>query len=292
MRDEGTAEYGRFGVLARAELDRFFYLDDEDRKLIAARRRDYNRLGFGLQLVTVRYLGMFLADPLDVPDELVEYLAEQLEIADPGCVKQYTEREKTKLEHAWEIQREYGLVSYAEVEAELLAWIVDQAWMTGDGPQVLQAGAVRWLREKNALLPGITTLERLVTDGKHVADQRLWTHLAEQLSPGEPGRLLGLLDTREDGRKKIVELERLRKGAFMSSSKGLVKALARVRDLGAIIPVSVDVSQVPPRRLIALAAHGITGKTSHLAADAGRAARTAVSVAGRDGVHVAGQGDR
>jgi hypothetical protein len=31
---------------------------------------------------------------------LAEYLAEQLEIADPSCLKDYTDRE-TRLEHAW-----------------------------------------------------------------------------------------------------------------------------------------------------------------------------------------------
>ena len=46
VRDEGAAGYGRFGALSRVELERFFHLDDEDRKLIAARRRDSNRLGF------------------------------------------------------------------------------------------------------------------------------------------------------------------------------------------------------------------------------------------------------
>gem|GEM_PF-2358029 len=74
--DEGG--YGRFGAYSRVELERFFHLDDEDRRLIEARRRDYNRLGFALQVVTVRHLGMFLPDPLEVPPELVGYLAEQL----------------------------------------------------------------------------------------------------------------------------------------------------------------------------------------------------------------------
>jgi len=138
--DEGG--YGRFGALSRVELERFFYLDDEDRKLIAGRRRDYNRLGFALQVVTVRQLGMFLADPLDVPPELIDYLAEQLGIEDSSCVKQYTERDKTKLEHAWEIQREYDLTSFGEVESELAAWVADQAWVTGDGPKAMFAGAV------------------------------------------------------------------------------------------------------------------------------------------------------
>jgi len=45
VRDEGAMGYGRFGVLSRVDLDRFFDLDDEDHRLIAARRRDYNRLG-------------------------------------------------------------------------------------------------------------------------------------------------------------------------------------------------------------------------------------------------------
>ena len=80
MSDVGVAGYGRFGSLSRVELERFFHLDDEDRRLIGARRRDHNRLGFALQVVTVRNLGMFLADPLDVPPDLVGYLAEQL-----GC---------------------------------------------------------------------------------------------------------------------------------------------------------------------------------------------------------------
>ncbi|WP_428847689.1 DUF4158 domain-containing protein [Nocardia tengchongensis] len=50
VRDEGVSEYGRFPALSRVELERFFHLDDEDRKLIADRRRDYNKLGFALQL--------------------------------------------------------------------------------------------------------------------------------------------------------------------------------------------------------------------------------------------------
>ncbi|WP_081879899.1 DUF4158 domain-containing protein [Nocardia sp. NRRL WC-3656] len=53
--------------------------------MIAARRRDRNRLGFALQLTTMPYLGMFLHDLLDVLAKLVDYLAKQLDIVDPSA---------------------------------------------------------------------------------------------------------------------------------------------------------------------------------------------------------------
>lgn len=104
LTDEQAASYGKFNEEpTRPELERFFFLDDEDRKLVAKRRGDHNRLGFALQMCTVRYIGRFLPDdPLDVPWAVVEYLGDQLGIEDVSCVKQYTERKPTAYEHAWE----------------------------------------------------------------------------------------------------------------------------------------------------------------------------------------------
>src|SRR5689334_15752440 len=114
---------------------------------------------------------MFLPEPLEVPANVVDYLAEQLSIDDPACVKAYLDRKQTRYDHQDEIIRRYGLIEFADIEGELVAWIADQAWTTGDGPKVLTAGAVRWLREKGALLRGVTTLERLVAETKQAADQ-------------------------------------------------------------------------------------------------------------------------
>ncbi|MFB9471661.1 DUF4158 domain-containing protein [Nonomuraea salmonea] len=41
-------------------MEKMFFLDDADRKLIGRRRGDQHRLGFALQLTTARFVGRFL----------------------------------------------------------------------------------------------------------------------------------------------------------------------------------------------------------------------------------------
>ena len=163
LSDEQAAAYGQFaGVPSRTQLERFFHLDDADRERVDQRRRDYNRLGFGVQLGTVRMLGTFLADPIDVPAEVVDYVAAQLRISDPSCIKAYSERDATHREHAGEIQRVHGYRDFAELEGEFTGWLDARAWTTGDGPKALFDSAIGWLIGRKVLLPGVTTLARLV----------------------------------------------------------------------------------------------------------------------------------
>ncbi|MHA7175803.1 DUF4158 domain-containing protein [Arthrobacter sp. Sr24] len=71
--DEQAVVFGRFvGEPSQAELEQFFYLDAADLCEIAERRGENNRPGFALQVGTLRFLGTFLSDPLDVPWSVVE----------------------------------------------------------------------------------------------------------------------------------------------------------------------------------------------------------------------------
>ena len=91
--------YGRFGAPPTdMELERFFFLDDGDHRLIAKRRDSATRLGFALQLTTVRFLGSFLVNPVDVPVVVMEYVAAQLGVEDASVVKAYLKRDQTRLE--------------------------------------------------------------------------------------------------------------------------------------------------------------------------------------------------
>ena len=251
--------FGRFvGVPSVEELERCFFLDDADLALVARRRGDHNRLGFAVQLATVRFLGTFLTDPTDVPTEVVDYVAGQLMVTDPSCVKQYLARRSTRFEHAAEITAVYGYREFSEVDSDLVAWVNDRAWTTGDGPVALVAGAVRWLRERRVLLPGPTRLERLVARSREVSAQRLWDTLAGLVTVEQADRLDRLLDVPDWS--VVSELERLRRGPTVVSARGLLDALERVDEIAAWGFSSIDAGAVPVRRLLETARWGMNAK--------------------------------
>jgi hypothetical protein len=98
-----------------------------------------------------------MTHPGDVPEEVVSRSPCSWTFAAASRAT-CTEREKTRLEHQWEIAREVGYRDFVEVEGELGVWVDDRAWMTGEGPVAVFDGAVGWFGERQVLLSGVTTL--------------------------------------------------------------------------------------------------------------------------------------
>jgi hypothetical protein len=133
-------------------------------------------------------LAAVLADPTDVPKEVAEYVAAQPVITDTACLKLYGQREPTHREHAGEIQRVYGYRDFSEASADLRDFLAARAWTSNDGQRALFDRATAWFVEHKVLLPGATTLARLVAAVRTNASERLWDQIAVGVDFGLRGR--------------------------------------------------------------------------------------------------------
>ena len=269
LSDDQAASYGAFKeVPTRPELERFFFLDDDDRDLIALRRTDSHRLGIALQLCTVRYVGLFLLDdPLAVPWEVIDYLAEQLGIPDSSVIKRYTERKPTAYEHSWEIRKRYGYREFDDPHwgREFRRFLHGRAWTHAEGPVALFNHGVAWLRGNRVLLPGVSVLARQVSEVRTVAENRLHAAVAKatmRADPALPAELAALLVVPDDGR--FSHLEKLRRPPTRTTGTAMARALDRVNEISAFQLGRVNLTSVPVNRLSTLARYGLASKAASI----------------------------
>ncbi|EQD47360.1 Transposase, Tn3, partial [mine drainage metagenome] len=131
--------YARFPAdVGRDWLGRWCHLSDAD--VTQARRQagDVTRLGFAVQIATVRAIGTFLPDPTAVPPPVVASVARQLDIADPGILAGYAKL-AVRWRHTSEIRRRYGYRDFASQPGHffLVLWLYRQAWVDDLGPSAL-----------------------------------------------------------------------------------------------------------------------------------------------------------
>lgn len=256
LSQEQEKSYGRYtGEPTTEQLGAYFFLDDADRRMIQRRRADHNRLGFGVQLATARFLGTLLPDPTDVPLGVADYVAMQLDISDSSCLSRYLRRAATHREDAAEIRGVYGYKNFGAhpEHFRFLRWLYARAWLSAERPSVLFDLATAWLAEQKVLLPGVTVLARLVARVRQQAAWRLWQKLDAAATDDQRERLESLLVVPEGQRR--TGLDRLRRAPVRVSAPEMESALKRyaeVRDLGT---GSLDLSGVPPARVRELGRH-------------------------------------
>ena len=101
--------------IAENEIVTFFTLTESDRRRLAKLRGSGNRLGFALQLGTLRQIGFVPENLTEAPVSVVEFLAEQLSTA-PELLADYGSRSQTRTDHLSEIEAYLGFRKLTTIE--------------------------------------------------------------------------------------------------------------------------------------------------------------------------------
>ena len=253
------------GEPTSVQLAHYFHLDDTAKQLVQKRRGDHNRLGFALQLCTVRFLGTFLINPIDVPQGVVSYLASQLEIKDVNCLEQYLLRSNTHWEHTLVIKKHYGYRDFSSQPEHwrLVRWLYQRTWIGGESPSMMFDLTTARLVEQKILLPGVTVLSRLISAVRERVANRTWKTLSKLPNSKQIENLEALIVVGEKAR--LTPLEQLRKSPTRRSAPSLVNALNRLVTIRALGINQLDVGPIPPIRFKTLSKTAFTLKAQAIA---------------------------
>jgi TnpA family transposase len=256
--------YGQYhGAPSQAQLSRYFFLDDFDQAQIKQRRRDSNRLGLALQLVTVRFLGTFVKDLTAIPQPIIGYVARQLSVDETvENLKVYNDSE-TFWDHQQLIGQVYGYRDFYDPEMSFifLRWLYTRTWIGSERPSVLFDLSTAWLMDHKILLPGVTVLERLVAQIRERAERRSWHLLNTQLTPQQQTQLQHLIASQDENGVTLDDLRRMPTHVSSPQINHTLQRLETIRELGLH---SLEISHISANRLRTLADYALTAVTRTL----------------------------
>ncbi len=200
-----------------------------------------------MQLGTVRYLGRFLENPAAVPAQVVRWTAREIGVSASLDLPGYGEGE-LRWSHQAEIRRIYGYRPFSSegVEPELVEWLRARAWATGESSRALFTRASKLLMGRRILLPGWSTLWRLVGPARESADERGWN--ARRHADRRAARKARAAAHVTAGHR-VTDLERFRMAPVEPAIKGLIAALERLRELCALADGLGGLEALPHARL-------------------------------------------
>lgn len=251
---ELKARYGQFtGEPNETQLTRYFHLDETDLAFISQRRGDQNRLGFALQLTSVRFLGTFISNFSLVPVNVQMFVAAQLSIRNIAVLEDYAQRETTKREHTALIRNRFGYHEFNEPPwgFRLIRLLYSRSWIGNERPSIMFDFATSWLVQNKVLLPGVSTLSRLIAEIRERTLNRLYKRLFSIPTVQQKAKLETLLQLSEDMR--ISSFESYRKSPVTISGPAFNAAVARYIELRTFGLQDIDFCNIPSSRLKTLA---------------------------------------
>jgi len=240
--------------MVEEDIIQFFTLSAADLTLTRRRRGDANRLGFALQLCSLRFLGFVPSTLSGVDHDALIFLSGQLGVR-PNALRQYASRSQTASDHLLEAAAHLSFRAMSPRDrSQLQKWLYDRA-MEHDRPSSLLEQACEWLHSRKIMRPtGISTIEKMVTKSRHEASVRTYKLLSSVLSPSVRAFLDRLLAVKSGS--KLTRVQWLNDREVTNDTNAILAMLERYSYLKSHGVHSWNLSEINPNRRKLLAAIG------------------------------------
>lgn len=192
MKDKKDSFGTYLGEPSAEQLNQFFYLHEKDLEIISTMRLSSTKLGFSLQLSSLRFLGTFCTDINTIPENAIIYVAAQLKI-NPKEIHNY-KRRQTKDDHVKLIKNIYGYKEFSHLKKYLSNWLLNRAIYTTESTNMLFDMLLKKCLDEKIILPGFTTFSRFIASIVEKAEEQLYKQLALIPTNKEKKQLLNLLE--------------------------------------------------------------------------------------------------
>jgi TnpA family transposase len=226
------------------ELARHWSLTPADLAVIATCRGADHRRRFALQLCILRVHGRLLDDYRHAPIKIVNHLSRQLGLP-PVLFLDRSGREPTERVQAQRIRRYLGLRRFDKAaEANLCEWLRAGA-LEGRGVPELLTRAEDRLRGWQIMLPGASTLERIVASVVSHTTTDLFATISERLPEKLRSDIELLVEVPEgDARSSLFRLKDYPKSANAAAIKS---DIVRLRLIEQLLDAGAGLEDLDPR---------------------------------------------
>jgi len=246
--------------VTEADLLRHWTLSDDDLVAIGRRRRNHNQLGFALQLCALRYPGRLLRPDEVIPEPALRFVADQLGTA-PEALTTYAARFQTRYEQLGVLRKSFGFTDLTTRRRQILEWLLPMALATTNA-QTVATALLDELRRRRIIVPGPSTIERLVAATLVLAERHVASQLTGSLTPAQSEALDALLAPKQGTAMSVLAWARQPPGApGHKALSRLAEQLACLRAAG-LDPACAD--GIHPERLRKLAREGGRFTAQHL----------------------------
>jgi TnpA family transposase len=238
--------------ISKADLIQYFRLTQDDLNLIQRQRRNFNRLGFAVQLCALRYLGYCPDDLQQTPPEILAFIAKQLDASvKVEDLSHYGKRSQTRTEHFQQVQDHLGFRSLKPKDfRNIEKWLMERA-LEHDKTFLLFELVAQKLHREKLVRPGVSVVERWVGTARHQATEATYK-LARPLLRTHNRKFLDRL-LEKDSDLNQTPLHWLRLSAVSNTPSEILNGIKKVEFLRTQRIHQWDVSKFNPNRLKLLA---------------------------------------